>query len=618
LKKNQSCDAEDIKSSKICLVALDFLILCGALLSLSYVFVLLCRFPAWAFYPVAGVSSIAFALFLSLKVRGREESANIRRRDFVWLVPPFILAIASLFYFRVSFDDMYYLHNAMHQSTSHIGDPLFRYPTAFKDTRLEASITNVLQAYQVIPAFVARPLGLDPVFFHRNIVGAIVVFVFGLAYMEWFRRLGFSFRYIVIGFSSVVFFLLFDGNTRQSYGVYSIGLFWVGRSVLIGALVPLLWINLFRVIEKPCWKNSLILLSTTIVAIASSSSAMFLVPSLILGTLVVHIAISRSKKKLWRTGLFLLMSLIYWLGIVLIYLVEGSTSADVKSNMTDVMSRMYGENYFGNLVNVFDNYFKLSAYLVATMILPWFVLRKESARLISLVSVGIFVVIANPLTGPVLQDVVTRLAFCRFFYLIPVPLCFGLAAISLVCWKSNKWGAVIGVSVIVLNFLGFERSLFQPHAKYRYDFTALKMPWEPRYFPEEYKAVAEVSDEMKGRYILAPKHFMMVAGLLHPEHKYESTRDLMTTIAYRASGLEDEGKSRGAAQNFVQAKNFQGSETEKAFRESIERGVDLILVEFECVEAVEQVLASEGMQYEKREIAGIYMCYLMGNSEGEH
>jgi hypothetical protein len=312
------------------------------------------------------------------------------------------------------------------------------------------------------------------------------------------------------------------------------------------------------------------------------------------------------------------MSLIYWLGIVLIYLVEGSTSADVKSNMTDVMSRMYGENYFGNLVNVFDNYFKLSAYLVATMILPWFVLRKESARLISLVSVGIFVVIANPLTGPVLQDVVTRLAFCRFFYLIPVPLCFGLAAISLVCWKSNKWGAVIGVSVIVLNFLGFERSLFQPHAKYRYDFTALKMPWEPRYFPEEYKAVAEVSDEMKGRYILAPKHFMMVAGLLHPEHKYESTRDLMTTIAYRASGLEDEGKSRGAAQNFVQAKNFQGSETEKAFRESIERGVDLILVEFECVEAVEQVLASEGMQYEKREIAGIYMCYLMGNSEGEH
>jgi hypothetical protein len=170
------------------------------------------------------------------------------------------------------------------------------------------------------------------------------------------------------------------------------------------------------------------------------------------------------------------------------------------------------------------------------------------------------------------------------------------------------------VSVIVLNLVGFEQSLFQPHAKYRYDYSILKMPWAPRYFPEEYEAVAEVKEEMKGRYILAPKHFMMVAGLLHPENKYESTRELMTTIAYRASGLEEEGQSRGAAQGFVQAKKFQDEEAERGFRESIRRGVDLVVVENECLAAVESVLSELGIVKEKRSVAGIYTMYLLNQS----
>lgn len=595
----------------LCRNVLDASIVTGAALSLAYQVGLVLRLPAWSFYPLSLIFLAAGGCFLIQRWRKKSGQRGSFRAELVWLAPGAVLFVLSFFYFRISYDDMWYYHNAVLQISGHLNEPFFRVPMAFHDERLSESLIGVLPAYKQIPALLAKPLGFDPVYFYRNIVGAVILFVFATTYMEWFRQLGFPFRLVLAGFFAVLLFLLLDANTRQSFGVYSIGLFWLGRCILIGTLIPLLWIYAMDLVNQPNRGNALLLLLVTIAAIGASSSAMFLVPSLLLGILVTQLAIGKFGKQQRKAALFIIGALGFWALVVGLYLVSARGNVSVSSTLDGLMSRMYGESYFSNLANVFDNYLKLSAYLFATVLLPWFILRREQAAIIAGVSLGIFLVIMNPLTGPILQDVVSRLAFSRFFYLLPVPLCFGLAVIAVIRWKVSKWGAVLGVLVILLNLFGFEQSLFQPHAKYRYDYSVFKAPWEPRYFPEEYAAVEELREEMKGRYILAPKHFMMVAGLLYPENKYESTRDLMTTIAYRASGLEEEGESRGAAQNFVQAGKFQNRETESGFRESIERGVNLIVVEHECVAGVEEVLKSVGKLYSKKSVAGIYSRYLI-------
>jgi hypothetical protein len=196
---------------------LDAFFVVFAGLTISFQVCLITRVPAWYFYPVAGLVLTMSVILLVRYWMNGNLNLKIESGERAGLITAGIVALLSFFYFRVSFDDMWYFQSAVFQ-LSHLDQPFYRVPMAFKDERLSESLVSALPAYKVIPALLAKALGIEPVYFYRQVMAAALLFHFPLIYFEWFRRLGFKGLIPLAGFLGVFDFLhpLFEQFMKRS------------------------------------------------------------------------------------------------------------------------------------------------------------------------------------------------------------------------------------------------------------------------------------------------------------------------------------------------------------------------------------------------------------------
>jgi Family of unknown function (DUF6077) len=192
------------------------------------------------------------------------------------------LAGLSLFLIRSSGDDAYYVHLSAWVAAH--GDFPLR-DTMFTDQALPAVIYPPVASFEGLIGALAQLAGLQAATVTYYVVPPVASFLAVLAVWRCLRAWGTPF--VAGGLSVAMAFLLLDGAAPHSFGNLFVGRIWQGKIVLLAVLLPLAWAHLTRYALRPSRPRLVILGALGVAGVGLTSTAIFVLPVLAFGTLVV-------------------------------------------------------------------------------------------------------------------------------------------------------------------------------------------------------------------------------------------------------------------------------------------------------------------------------------------
>jgi hypothetical protein len=210
------------------------------------------------------------------------------------------------------------------------------------------------------------------------------------------------------------------------------------------------------------------------------------------------------------------------------------------------------------------------------LVVPAVLLPRPLRRLLLAWSACFVLVFANELLGARWVSLLRPGAYWRLAYLLPLPLCAGLPALSLVRDKAGRRlgtaPRLVGLLAILVTAATCQHTVFSPRNR-----TAWKRPGELRFTPAEAEFARLAAPFVSGRVVLAPEPVTVVLALRAPGARFYLGRFADTLHALRNVDRGDDAFRRLTARQFLD--DLQPSpEREVALARAVSRGVDALVV----------------------------------------
>lgn len=561
--------------------------------TIAYQLVLIVRWPAktiiWCFL------AIAIAGFLLLGRLWKKTNATPGRgyrfhlSQVLLVALGLLCAITVLFVRRPNQDDVVYFHRALSQLSA-LDQPIFLRQTSVDVDAAAFSPVHLATSYEMLMAFLGNYLGIDPLYFYQIVGHAVAVFAIPFVLYWCARRFGLDRWPAAIGALLGVGFLLVDNpgpavvGTVSRYWTFGMAAtyLWQGKVIVWILALPLALALSYRFLSQGNRSDLVWLTLLGIASVGVSNPALYLIPAVIGCSWVAFFTTelfehkkSEDLEKQIRRGLFLIIPLVYPIGILVLLMIN------IIPKPVDIS--MYGPTYMP-WVESMKFFVGGPAEYVRNILLmiavPLVVIRRKTGLFLFCYICAVWLSCLNPLLGPWWMRHIMALCHHRLNYLVPLPLLCAMLPAAGPRLLGRAPGSPLGDRLLLTG------ALLAVIISFLYTYRALSITpisgqagWKS---PLEYQLVKENTDFARaaGKYIehnklLAPT---WTAGcelaLLFPKMKVAAPR--FVTHYFTNAGNPEEGILRRQAQVFVEGDRSENSKRlqllEAKFRQVIESG----------------------------------------------
>jgi len=590
----------------------DFTVLLFACWTVAYHITLASRLPAIYAYGLFVLLAVPAALLITRMRRGLANVVPGTKLE-TRLVHAGILALGTLSAYlstlvsRPDWDDLGFFHRALVQY-GHMDAPFFRVDTMHNITGLTVvSPVHLMTSWEMASAFTSRPFGMDPVVFYHNVACAAAAFLVPVVYYLLYRTLGLErWKSLAASFGAVIF-LWYDGNLHHSFGNMSFVRLYQGKAVFFTVLVPLLFVFALRYIKVPRLYSWLMLFLACVCGAGLSSSALFICPAILFVLSTSHLSGELSIKGRDFMPLLKEFFILNFAGIYCIILLLLS-----YGTMGYYMSRAEEQaTWWASVGTVTGGGWSLAWYGLLLFAVPLLALDVKWRRFWVFYSLGLVVIFFNPVTGPLWARVVS--VYSRFVYLLPLPMCAGLAAALMASLPGRvqdrryfRAGYILLAVLVLCGALAYKRPTFS-----KLDYVFYKAPLDYKFDQPVLAFCRAASGIIRGRNLLAPEEVAVVSPLLDGSLRLEAARELYTVELFSRAGMGEEGLRRRRAQDFVES-GGTGPDNAAAFDTSIRGGVDAVVARSGVAPMVQDELGRLPGQWSPAYNDGLFALFIKG------
>ena len=561
--------------------------------TIAYQLVLIVRWPAktiiWCFL---GIMTVAFFVLARL---WKETDATPGKGYRFHLSHIFLLflgiawATAVLFVRRPNQDDVVYFHRVLTQLLD-LKQPIYLRQTGLDMDAAAFSPVHLATSYEMLMGFLGHYLGIDPLFCYQIIGHVLAAFAIPFVLYWCVRRFGLDRWPAMLGALFGVVFLLLDNpgpaviGTVSRYWTFGMAAsyLWQGKVIVWILALPLALALSYRFLSQGNRSDLVWLTLLGIASVGVSNPALYLIPAVIGCSWVAFFTTelfehkkSEDLGKQIRRGLFLIIPLVYPIGILVLLIIN------IIPKPVDI--RMYGPRYMP-WVESMKFFVGGPAEYVRNILLmiavPLVVIWRKTGLFLFCYICAVWLSCLNPLLGPWWMRHIMALCHHRLNYLVPLPLLCAMLPAAGPRLLGRAPGAPVG------NRLLLAGALLAVIISFLYSYRALSITpiseqagWKS---PLEYQLVKENTDFARaaGKYI---EHSKLLAPtwtvgcelpLLFPEMTVVSPR--FVTHYFTNAGNPTEGKLRRQAQVFIEGDSSENPKRlqllEAKFRQVIESG----------------------------------------------
>lgn len=574
----------------------DILLLPIAILAfwtLAYQLVLIVRWPAktiiWCFLTIAIAGFFLLGRLWKKTNSTPGKGYRFHLSQILLLVLGFAYAITVLFVRRPNQDDVVYFHRALSQLSA-LNQPIFLRQTSVDMDAAAFSPVHLATSHEMLMAFLGHYVGIDPLYFYQIIGHAVAVFAIPFVLYWCVRRFGLDRWPAAIGALLGVGFLLVDNpgpavvGTVSRYWTFGMAAsyLWQGKVIVWILALPLALALSYRFLSQGNRSDLVWLTLLGIASVGVSNPALYLIPAVIGCSWVAFFTTelfehkkSEDLGKQIRRGLFLIIPLVYPIGILVLLIIN------IIPKPVDI--RMYGPRYMP-WVESMKFFVGGPAEYVRNILLmiavPLVVIWRKTGLFLFCYICAVWLSCLNPLLGPWWMRHIMALCHHRLNYLVPLPLLCAMLPAAGPRLLGRAPGAPLGNRLLLAGaLLAVIISFFSSYRALSITPISEQADWKSSL---EYQLVKENTDFARaaGKYIehsklLAPT---WTAGcelpLLFPEMKVVAPR--FVTHYFANAGNPEEGILRRQAQVFIEGDRSGNSKRvqllEAKFRQVIESG----------------------------------------------
>ena len=571
--------------------------------TLAYDLVLIARWPAqtitWCFL------GIAIAGFCALERLWRKTGAipgkayRFHPSHVFLLVLGLGYAITALFVRRPNQDDVVYFHRALTQLLD-LHQPILLRQTSVDMDAAAFSPVHLATSYEMLMAFAAHYLGIDPLFFYQIVGHAFAAFSLPFVFYWCSRIFGLNRWLAALGaLLGIGFLLLAD---KSSFGallgaVKSIqsvdpagwvgfstlsGYMWQGKPIVLILFLPMGLALSYRFFSRSKSSDLVWLTLLGVAGVGLSNPALYLLPAVIGCSWIAFITRElfehRSRECLWRLirlGLFLTIPLAYPIAILALL------KMDIIPKPVDI--HMLGPRYMpwreavDYAVGGRADYLRDVVLMIAV---PLLIVRGRSGFFLFFYLCAVWLFCLNPLLARMWMANILAPTYFRLVYLLQLPLLCTLigGAGSQLAQKGSVMNGraqtVLALSAIVVAFVGSYHGLSVLPRDARQG-IGWKSPREYQLLPANLDFARAAGPYIAHAKLLAPiSTASCELPLLFPEMKVVAPR--LVTHYFANAGNPEEGNLRNQAAAFIAGEQLGSSERVKGaeleFRKVIETG----------------------------------------------
>lgn len=565
----------------------------GAFWTLAYQLVLVLRWPAktitWCFLAIAIAGFLLLGRLWKKTNATPGEGYRFHPSQVLLVALGLLYAITVLFVRRPNQDDVVYFHRALSQLSA-LDQPIFLRQTSVDMDAAAFSPVHLATSFEMLMAFLGHYLGIDPLYFYQIVGHAVAVFAIPFVLYWCARRFGLDRWPAAIGALLGVGFLLVDNpgpavvGTVSRYWTFGMAAtyLWQGKVIVWILALPLALALSYRFLSQGNRSDLVWLTLLGIASVGVSNPALYLIPAVIGCSWVAFFTTelfehkkSEDLEKQIRRGLFLIIPLVYPIGILVLLMINIIPKpVDISRYGPTYMPWVESMKFFvGGPAEYVRN-------IVLMIAVPLVVIRRKTGLFLFCYICAVWLSCLNPLLGPWWMRHIMALCHHRLNYLVPLPLLCAMLPAAGPRLLGRAPGGPLGDRLLLTG------ALLAVIISFLYSYRALSITpisgqagWKS---PLEYQLVKENTDFARaaGKYIehnklLAPT---WTAGcelaLLFPKMKVAAPR--FVTHYFTNAGNPEEGILRRQAQVFVEGDRSENSKRlqllEAKFRQVIESG----------------------------------------------
>ena len=576
--------------------ASDILLLPIAIIAfwtLAYDLVLLARWPAhtitWCFLAFVAAGSVALGRLWTKTNAVPGKGYRFHPSQLLLVALGVGYAITALFVRRPNQDDVVYFHRALSQLLD-LHQPIFLRETSVDMDAAAFSPVHLATSYEMLMAFLAHYLGIDPLFFYQVVGHALGAFSVPFVLYWCVRTFGLDRWPAAIGALLGMGFLLLDNPGPAVIGTVSrywsfgmaAGYLWQGRSIVFILALPLALALSYRFLSQANRSDLVWLTLLGIASVGLANTALYLIPAVIGCSCVAFFTLELFGPKV-RVGLAEQVRRVFSLAIPALYPVGILAFLTLNIIPKPVDIRVYGPSYMPWIESM--TYFMGGPTgwvrnIVLMAAVPLVVVRGRTGFFLFFYTCAVWLFCLNPLLGPWWMRHIMALCHFRLNYLVPLPLLCSMLPLAGPRLLGKTPGTPLEDRLLLTGaLLAVIASFFYSYGTLSIMPISAQAAWKT---PLEYQLVKENTDFARaaGKYIehsklLAP---IWTAGcelaLLFPEMKVVSPRGV--THYFTNAGNPTEGNLRNQAQAFITGDRGVGPDRLKSlepkFRQVIETG----------------------------------------------
>ncbi len=469
----------------------------------------------------------------------------------ILIVAGFLCATIAVFSHRFSGDDYIYTPNIVY-SIDHPEEPMgYEVKFVYVGEDCEPSMLR-LGAYEYSQGAIAELLGLEFLSVYYFLFPALVSFLFPFAL--YFSLINFSENTLnlAIGVIITIGVVLLLGETKQSYGNYSIFRAYQGKTFFLALGIPIFTGATLRFFNNPSRMNWFFLFGTSTAIIGASSSAIPILSSLALVLGIAHFLHQGIK---WdKVPLYIsYFSSLLFVVVYALFLLTNSAASDYGINSP--VNAAWPMTFWGQLNLMTDKSKPITPIIVALSTIGGLVFSsKEQRRFLMIWVIAIITIFLNPVVAPTIMKYLTSAnIYWRLFYVFPFPLVLGICATNLVSKARllTQKSLVALTALTALALVGAHLLPFLPSA-FRYN-TSFKYPPEYNLPPQADIAREVIAESPDGPMLVSRKLAGMIPMMSssHPQmYNWYTSFDLWLSKC----GKADIAEIRRGAEEFVGGK----------------------------------------------------------------
>ena len=618
--------------------------------TLAYQLVLIARWPAktitWCFLAMA-IGGFFFLGGLWKKASATPgKDYRFHPSHIVLLILGCAYAITALVVRRPNQDDVVYFHRALSQLLD-LHQPIFLRQTSVDMDAAAFSPVHLATSYEMLTAFLAHYLRIDPLYFYQVVNHAIVAFSVPFVFYWCVRTFGldrwpaafgalFGMSFLLLADKSSFGMLLgaaksLEGADPGGWVGFSTlaGYLWQGKPIVLILFLPIALALNYRFLSRGNPTDLVWLTLLSIAGVGLSNPALYLLPAISVCSWIAFFTLElfeRSRREgLWKLiclGVLLVFPLAYPIGIL----------ALLKMNIIPkpIDIQMLGPRFMPWTEAVDYAIGGRAEYLrdvVLMITVPLLIIRARTGFFLFFYLCAVWLFCLNPLLAHMWMGNILASTYFRLVYLLQLPLLCALiaAARPQLAHKGNviteRLTTVFALSAIVVSFVGSYHgiSILPKDARLG---IGWKAPGECQLLPANLDFAKAADRYIAHAKLLAP---IWTAGcelpLLFPEMKVVAPR--MVTHYFANAGNPEEGNLRNQAQAFINEDRGFGSDRLKSlepkFRQVIESGrANAVAVPESQSERVLTTLKSIDDGWSRVLEAGGLVLMLPGDSTPKH